>query len=217
MLHISLKTEKSFIAHPWRLLCVVGLEEYSARDWRAATSGTARSSYLARVGPVAWRTLHTVFIGLQMKQIKCMLLISHEIHCNYYSLRWRHNEHDDVSNHLRLYCLLNRLFRCRSKKTPKLRVAGLCEGNSPMTGEFPTQRASNAENVSISWRHHVLTIGEYRHLSICLSVFREVSLSIRLFSFQNIDKISLSVSSSLFIFYDLHQFLKVPTHYKRRR
>ena len=52
MLHISLKTEKSFIAHPWRLLCVVGLEEYSAHAWRAATSGTARSSYLARVGSV---------------------------------------------------------------------------------------------------------------------------------------------------------------------
>ena len=42
-------------------------------------------------------------------------------------------------------CLLNRLFRCRSKKTSKLRVTGLCEGNSPMTGEFPSQRISNAE------------------------------------------------------------------------
>ena len=31
------------------------------------------------------------------------------------------------------------------KKTPKLRVTGLCEGNSPVTGEFPAQRASNAE------------------------------------------------------------------------
>ena len=30
----------------------------------------------------------------------------------------------------------------------------LCAGNSPVTGEFPTQRASNAENVSIWWRHH---------------------------------------------------------------
>ena len=40
------------------------------------------------------------------------------------------------------------------KKTPKLRVTGLCEGNSPVTGEFPTQRASNAENASIWWRHH---------------------------------------------------------------
>ena len=54
MLHISFKMEKSFIAHPWRLLCVVGLEEYSAHDWRAATSGTARSSYLAWVGPVVY-------------------------------------------------------------------------------------------------------------------------------------------------------------------
>ena len=27
-------------------------------------------------------------------------------------------------------------------------------GNSPVTGEFPTQRASNAEYVSIWWRHH---------------------------------------------------------------
>ena len=47
-----------------------------------------------------------------------------------------------------------RLFRCRSKKTSKLRVTGLCEGNSPVTGEFPAQRASDTENVSIWWRHH---------------------------------------------------------------
>ena len=45
-------------------------------------------------------------------------------------------------------------LRRRSKKTPKLRVAGLCVGNSPVIGEFPAQRASNAENVSIWWRHH---------------------------------------------------------------
>ena len=51
--------------------------------------------------------------------------------------------------------LLNRLFRRRSKKTSKLRVTGLCEENSPVTGEFPAQRASNAQNVSIWWRHYV--------------------------------------------------------------
>ena len=28
---------------------------------------------------------------------------------------------------------------------------------SPGTGEFPAQMASNAENVSIWWRHHVIT------------------------------------------------------------
>ena len=45
-------------------------------------------------------------------------------------------------------------FRHRSKKTSKLRVTGLCAGNSPDAGEFPAQMASNAENVSIWWRHH---------------------------------------------------------------
>ena len=47
-------------------------------------------------------------------------------------------------------------FRRRSRKTSKLRVTGLCAGNSPVTGEFPTQMASNAENVSVWWRHHML-------------------------------------------------------------
>ena len=51
-------------------------------------------------------------------------------------------------------CLLNRSLRRRSKKTSKLRVTGLCAGNSPVTGEFPAQMTSNAENVSIWWRHH---------------------------------------------------------------
>ena len=54
------------------------------------------------------------------------------------------------------YCLLNRLFRRWSKKTSKLRVTGLCEGNCPVTGKFPAQTTSNAENISIWWRHHVL-------------------------------------------------------------
>ena len=72
------------------------------------------------------------------------------------SLRWRRNGHGSVSNHQPRHCLLNHLFGCRSKKTSKLRVTGLCAGNSPGTGEFPAQMASNAENVSIWWRHHVL-------------------------------------------------------------
>ena len=70
------------------------------------------------------------------------------------TLQWRHNVRDGVSNHQPHDCLLNRLFRRRSEKTSNLRVTGFCEGNSPVTGEFPAQRASNAENVSIWWRHH---------------------------------------------------------------
>ena len=51
------------------------------------------------------------------------------------TLRWRHNDRDGVSNHQRLDCLLNRLCRRRSKKASKLRVTGLCAGNSPVTGD----------------------------------------------------------------------------------
>ena len=46
-------------------------------------------------------------------------------------LHWRHNDHVGVSNHQPRGCLLNRLFRRRWKKTSKLRVTGLCAGNSP--------------------------------------------------------------------------------------
>ena len=74
------------------------------------------------------------------------------------TLHWRQNKRDGASNHRRLDCLLHRLFRCRSKKTSKLRVTGLCEGNSPVNDEFPAQRASNAEIDSIWWRHPVETI-----------------------------------------------------------
>ena len=70
------------------------------------------------------------------------------------TLQWRHNGQDSVSNHQPHDCLPNRLFRRRSKKASKLRVTGLWAGNSPGTGEFSAQRASNAEYVSIRWRHH---------------------------------------------------------------
>ena len=36
-------------------------------------------------------------------------------------------------------------------------LQALCEGNPPVTGGFPSQRASNTESVSMSWRHNVLT------------------------------------------------------------
>ena len=70
------------------------------------------------------------------------------------TLQWHHNERDGISNHQPHDCLLNRSFRRRSKKTPKLRVTGLYVGNTLMTGQFPAQRSNNTENVSIWWRHH---------------------------------------------------------------
>ena len=50
------------------------------------------------------------------------------------SLKWHHDECNGLSNHQPRDCLLNCLFRHRSKKISKLRVIGLCVGNSPVTG-----------------------------------------------------------------------------------
>ena len=57
--------------------------------------------------------------------------------CDLFSLRWRHNELDGVSDHQPHGCELNRLFRRWSKKTSKLRVTGLCVGNSPVPVNSP--------------------------------------------------------------------------------
>ena len=97
------------------------------------------------------------------------------------SLRWRHNDHAGVSNHQPHDCLLNRLFRRKSKKTSKLRVTGLCAGNSTGTGEFPAQMASYAENVSIWWRHHDDIICVYIH-KMKLPSFRFYSIFKIIFS-----------------------------------
>ena len=85
------------------------------------------------------------------------------------TLYWRHNEHDCVPNHQHYNGLLNRLFRHRSEKTSKLRFTGLCEGNSRVPGEFLAQRASNAENGSISRRHHesVIALDYCMVTSVC--------------------------------------------------
>ena len=69
------------------------------------------------------------------------------------SLLWRHNECHGVP-----VCLFRRRLKL---KTSKLRITGLCEGNLPVIGGFLSQRASNAENVPLWWRHHVGT--DVRH------------------------------------------------------
>ena len=73
---------------------------------------------------------------------------------------WHYNDVIMIAMASQITCLTivlsNRLFRRRSKIIPKLRVIGLCEGNSQMSGEFPAQGASNVEHASIWWRHHGL-------------------------------------------------------------
>ena len=71
------------------------------------------------------------------------------------ALQWRHNEHDGVSiTSVSMVYLSVSSAANQRKHHWKLRVTGLCAENSPVTGEFPARRPSNAENVSIWWRHH---------------------------------------------------------------
>ena len=80
--------------------------------------------------------------------------VTQKIIANSTVLKWRHNGRDGISNYQPHKCLLNCLYRHISKQTSKLRVTGLCALHSPVTGEFPAQMVSNAENVSIWWGHH---------------------------------------------------------------
>ena len=86
-----------------------------------------------------------------------------------FSLQWRHDVHNSVSNHQPRHCLLNCSVSRRSKKISKLQATGLCAGNSPLTGEFPAQRASNAEKVSIWWRHLAVKMTQEKECILKLS------------------------------------------------
>ena len=82
------------------------------------------------------------------------------------SLLWRHNGRDDVSNHQPHDCLFNRSSRRRSKK---------------ISGEIPAHMASNAENVTIWWCHHVL--------SPAVPISRGQGCELSLLLFVEIDKV----------------------------
>ena len=120
--------------------------------------------------------MHTIVLVTSGFMIirNCDAVCAHAVRAHMFlrhvSLRWRHSDHAGVSNHQPHGCLLNRLFRRKSKKTSKLRVTGLCAGNSPGTGEFPAQMASYAENISIWWRHHVYMAFHEQYACRCVSV-----------------------------------------------
>ena len=80
-----------------------------------------------------WRPLSPTWVTCCAPVVAVTMPLPPDVVCPGKSsgLQWRHNDNDGVSNHQPHSCLLNRLFRHRSKKTSKLRVTGLCVGNSP--------------------------------------------------------------------------------------
>ena len=67
----------------------------------------------------------------------------------------------------------------QAQKTSKFRVSGLCDGSPPVTGGFHSQRASNADNVSIWWRRHCIEIIIIKMAVSC--VVTEIPLSDHLY------------------------------------
>ena len=105
---------------PWQSCCILThLSHYVRSDW---TPGS--DTYLLIIvcfiddKSVAWCCHITAFFLIQWFWRS--------------ALQWRQNERNGISNQQPHDCLLNFLFRCRSKKPSKLHVTGLCEGNSPV-------------------------------------------------------------------------------------
>ena len=85
-----------------------------------------------------------------------------------YTLHWRHNERDGVSNHQPHDCLLNCLFRRKSKKISKLRVTGLCAWNAVYyCPGFRIGRVCTVTNIS----HQIFV--QLRH-KLCFAIISEI-------------------------------------------
>ena len=99
-----------------------------------------------------WTDLHIDFNGTKM----VIQVMAARATCHVEKFSTHYNDVIMGAMASQITSLIIVYWRCSSKKTSKLRVTGLCAGNSPVTGEFPVQMASNAENVSIWRRHHAM-------------------------------------------------------------
>ena len=95
------------------------------------------------------------------------------------TLQWRHNERDGVSKHRRLDCLLNRLFRRRSKKNIKV------PGHWPLWGEFsgdrwivPLKGPVTWKMFPIWWRHHVVWLIVIRRTYVTMVLSHSIAFTL---------------------------------------
>ena len=70
------------------------------------------------------------------------------------ALQWRHNERDGVSNHLGIDCLLNCILGADQRKHQSPPSLAFMREIHRWPVDSPSQRTSNAKNVSIWWHHH---------------------------------------------------------------
>ena len=124
------------------------------RSWLATLGTSQNCQYLANTN------LKHIVLMLR----KCVLF-QLKCHLNVSALQWRHNDHDGVSNHQPHSCLLNRLLRRRSKKTSKLRVTGLCVGNSP--GPVNSPHKGPVTRKMFLFDDVIMQISSWQEVGIC--------------------------------------------------
>ena len=83
-----------------------------------------------------------------------------------YSLQWRHNGRESVSNH-QPHDFYSIVYSDADQRKHQRSASLAFAGNSPGTGEFPAQMASYVENVSIWWRLH----GNCAHFILLRRIF----------------------------------------------
>ena len=79
---------------------------------------------------ITWYARHICFMREMFLVLWLAVLVANRyfIRFSEITLQWRHNVHDGVSNNQPHDCLLDRLFRRKSKKTSKFRVTGFVWG-----------------------------------------------------------------------------------------
>ena len=82
---------------------------------------------------------------------------------DYLSLKWRNNERHCHSNHRRRDFCSTICSRAHQRKHWNPALLAFVRGNPPVNSGFPTQRASNAENVYMLWHLHATTHFEKTH------------------------------------------------------
>ena len=134
------KTAVSPLLTHWRY-CSLALNHWSVQTGENGFASPSASSIYWSYSEIKITSFWRNFSSLAALEIVILAISSAASNENFIKmktfhfrvgpLRWRHNDHAGVSNHQPHACLLNRLFRRSSKKTSKLRVTGLCAGNSP--------------------------------------------------------------------------------------
>ena len=162
-------------SHPWSILSLSRSRD-QAPKWRMTTKvrsryggGTLRprTTFRSSRWRQHWRRAHkksasTWPISRQKRRREIPPLPTKYVLQWNLPLEWRHNERDDVSNRQRLDCLLapfSGADQIRFQSSASLAVVR----------EFPAQRASDAENVSIWWRHRVLgqwSLGDWNEILV---------------------------------------------------